>query len=156
MSYSPIILLLAVAAVVYLFLQNGIEHFVSAVPIEVTMEQYAQDIRVVASYVGPYIGEIYNYLRAMYTDPSNPSSIQSFSYQPALVTDRQLQDPLLPIARTQVKAWIDSAKTQIMTRYGEAFVNGAKKQHDLKYEMQSNGVLSVILIKDGEAQTYML
>jgi hypothetical protein len=154
-SLAPVVIVIVIIVAAYFLSRSRVESFVSAVPIEITMEQYAQDLRVLASYVGPYIGEIYNYLRGMYSDPSQPSTMQ-FSYQPASVLDKQLQDPLLPVARAQVKAWIDSAKVQIQARYGLAFIKGAEKQHDLRYETLANGVLHVMMIKDGQSQTYLL
>lgn len=155
---STIILLVAVAVALFIIGRGsiGLEGFMSAeVPMDIALQEHAQDVRVVASYVGPYIGEIYAYLRTMYSDPSKDVFLPPL-YQPTSDTDATLQDPLLPIARTQVKAWIDSAKTQMANRYGDAFLTGAKLRNDLRYEEQASNVLHVILTQDGKSQTFIL
>src|SRR5437868_6424890 len=107
---NPMLILILLAVVAY-FWRNRVEMFEVIQPV-VTPEEYYQDIRNINSYVGPYIGEIYTYLRAKYFDPENNVSLQPY-FQPAGVNDPTLADPLLPIARAQIKAWIDSAKLRI-------------------------------------------
>lgn len=153
---GTVIAIVAIFAILFLFTRNtGIESFASAVPVEMTLADYAQDVRVVASYVGPYIGEIYTYLRTMYSDASRNSALPIF-YQPTSDTEETLKDPLVPIARTQVKAWIDSAKVQMNKRYGASFIDAAKALNDLRYEEKSNGVLHVVLVQDGVTGTFLL
>ncbi len=151
-----IIAIVAIVTFLMFYKQShGIEGFASTVPIEITANDYAQDVRVVASYVGPYIGEIYTYLRNMYSDASKNSVLPIF-YQPTSDADPTLKDPLLPIARKQVKSWIDSAKAQMVKRYGENFINGAKAQNDLRYDELGNGILHVVLVQNGQTGTFIL
>ncbi len=152
---GQLFLIVAVLLTFYYINGKGIESFASAVPVEVTLDEYAQDIRVLASYVGPYIGEIYTYLRTMYSDASQNTALPIF-YQPTSDDDPTLKDPLLAIARKQVKSWIDSSKAQMLKRYGDAFINSVKSQNDLRYETQSSGVLHIVLVQNGQIATFIL
>ena len=120
----------------------------------VTPQQYFQDIRVLSSYVGPYIGEIYLYLRGKYFDPVLNKSLPPY-YKPEDVSDPTLGDPLLPIARTQIKSWIDTSKLRLLDRYGEEFIKKYSEKSDIYYT-ESASVLKVTYIENGKSSTYLI
>jgi hypothetical protein len=63
---------------------------------------------------------------------------------------------LIPIARTQIKAWIDSAQSNFMRRYGKAFLSVASQSYNLTYKEEARGVLHVVMTENGVSQTYIL
>jgi|SRR6478609_4353206 len=117
-----------------------------------TESEFIQDIRNEASYVGPYVGEIYLYLRAKYF--SNDK--RGVMFQPGGIDDPTLADPLLPIARTQIKSWIDSNKLRLKDKYGEDFINRMTPTWNLSYEQKPNGVISITYVENGKKATYVI
>lgn len=148
------IVLFAVLVFVAWLFTNRVEKFTTAMI--VTDDEYIQDVKNTASYVGPYIGEIYLYLRGKYhtQDVLHPGTGPMF--QPGSINDPTLSDPILPIARTQIKSWIDSAKLRMKDKYGEAMVTRLKPLYDITYTVAANGILQVINIFNGKAATYLV
>lgn len=135
---------------------NRIEGFSSVMlPHELTMHEYIQEVRVLASYVGPYIGEIYSFLRVKYANPDKNLPMPPY-YQPMADTDITLKDPLLPMARAQIVAWLDSANVKFVKRYGADFLAAAKQSYSLEYKVQTDDVLHVTMTEDGVSQTYIV
>lgn len=153
-SSKTVFVVLTAIVVLYFVWGQRVEAFQSVVPIEHTMREYEQDVRVLASYVGPYIGEIYAYLRAKYSDPGTMSSPSG--YQPNKEDQVTLSDSLLPIARTQVTSWIDSARKMMLKKYGAVFLDAVKVKHNLTYEINEKGVLRVLWTKNGVLQSYIM
>ena len=151
---SVLIAIVAVVVLYLVFAGDTLESFSKVVPVEILAGQYAQDVRVLASYVGPYLGEIYNYLRVKYNDPVTgiPPPLE---YLPT-DNDVALQDPLVPKARAQVRSWIDSASQRFVKTYGSAFLSEAKKHFNLAYEVKGDNVLHITLTDDGTSQTFIL
>jgi len=150
---NQILIIIAILFLTYC-LSKRIETFTGAKAI-VTVDEYLQDIRNLNSYVGPYIGEIYNYLRAKYFNPEKNISLGPM-FQPAGLTDPTLADPLLPIARAQLKGWIDSAKLRITQKYGQVFLSQNAPKYDLFYEETTDKILKIVNVKNGEATTYLV
>ena len=156
MAWNNMSIVYVIVAVMALFLATSswsLETFTNAVPVEVLTQQYKQEVRVTASYVGPYIGEIYSYLRAKYNDPLGTLPL---SFQPTSGADPVLKDPLLPIARSQVRAWIDTATEKLTKTYGKAFLSEAVKHYSLTYSVEADGVLKVTYVDNAVPQTYIL
>ena len=141
-----ILLITAVVIVAWLF-TNRIEKFTASM--FATDDEYIREVRNVASYVGPYIGEIYLYLRNKY-------HISIPMFKPGGVNDPTLADPLLPIARTQIKSWIDSSKLRIKQKYGEAMLARLQPQYDIAYTQGDNGVLQVVNTNKATSTTYVV
>ena len=150
---NPILIVVAILVVTYV-LNKQVEYF-TAVKAIITPEEYYSDIRNLNSYVGPYIGEIYSYLRAKYFDPEKNVSLGPL-FQPSGLSDPTLADPLLPIARLQIKSWIDSAKLLMKKKYDPEFLAEHAPKQDIFYEETPEKVLRVIHVKNGEAMTYLV
>jgi hypothetical protein len=144
--------LLAGLVIIAWMLTSRVEKFMGRTV--VTDEEYIQDIRNMSSYVGPYIGEIYLYLRAKYYDPIK--SIPGSMYKPGSITDPTLADPLLPIARTQIKAWIDTGKLRMKQKYGDTMITRLQPNWDLNYIQTTNGTIEVTHIENGKSATYIV
>ena len=152
----PVFLIVACLVIVLLtkLTATRVEKF-SAVKAEMMLQSYIQEVRFIASYVGPYLGEIYTYLRAKYADPASGIPMPMY-YQPQTPNDAVLKDPLLSIARTQVKSWIDSEKARLSKVYDEVFLRDARRLYDLSYTEGANGVVTVTMIDKGQPQTYIV
>jgi len=142
------LLLIMVVVIVAWLLTNRVERFQV-----LTDDEYSQDVRNVASYVGPYIGEIYIYLRAKYHafDPSGGPN-----FKPNAIDDPTLSDPLLPIARTQIKAWIDSSRLRAKNKYGDVFIDRMKPTWNLDYTQMEQGILQVNYTENGRRSVYFV
>lgn len=143
------LLVLCVTIITWL-LTRRVENFTGVV----TEDEYAQDVRNIASYVGPYIGEIYLYLRAKYY--SAPLMKTGPMFEPGGINDPTLADPLLPIARAQVKSWIDSSKLRMKAKFGQEFMDMLRSKWDLSYKQVANNVLEVTYVENGKSATYIV
>jgi len=141
-------LLIIAVIVISLLLTKKVENFTAARPI-VTQAEYIQDVRDVAAYVGPYIGEIYLYLRAKFPNVGP-------MYQPGSINDPTLADPLLPIARSQIKGWIDSSRLRLKQKYGDAFIGPMSNTSDIAYNELNGGILQVTHVDNGKKSTYIV
>ena len=121
----------------------------------VTKNEYIQEIRNLSSYVGPYVGEVYSYLKAKYFDSEKNISLGP-NFQPAALNDPTLADPLLPIARSQIRSWIDSHKLKMKSKYGDLFVDEMKPQYDLDYLETNTKVLKIVYIENGKESIYLV
>jgi len=146
------IILLAVLVFIAWMLTKRTESFMPGKGV-ITEDEYVADIREMSSYVGPYIGEIYLYLRGKYSDPIKPKGPM---FAPGSVSDPTLADPLLPIARSQIKAWIDSAKMQMTKKYGQAMMARMQSNWDLSYTQTTDGVMQVVHNENGKSSTYLV
>lgn len=142
-------LLIIGVSIVAWFLTKRVEHFSSARAL-VSETDYIQDIRNTAAFVGPYIGEIYLYLRAKYSQDKVPMFV------PGSINDPTLADPLLPIARMQIKSWIDSNYLRMKNKYGEELMNDFGKSWNLTYTENANGVIEVSYLQKGQKSLYIV
>lgn len=147
---TTLLLILSVAVIAWL-LTKRVEEFSGARPF-VTDVEYVQDIRNAASYVGPYIGEIYLYLRAKYYAEGKTGPM----FQPGSISDPTLADPLLPIARAQIKSWIDSNRLRIRNKFGADFSSKMEPLWDLSYVERNGGVLEVVYVENGKRSVYFI
>lgn len=162
LTNNHLILIFVLILIIYFFSTTNnlkemfttLRNFTNLSPI-VTPEQYYQDIRVLSSYVGPYIGEIYLYLRGKYFDSVRNRSLPPY-FRPGDINDPTLADPLLPLARTQIKSWIDTSKLRLADRYGKDFVDKYKEIADISYIETPEKVLKVTYIENGNATTYLI
>lgn len=118
----------------------------------VTEGEYIQDVKNMAAYVGPYIGEIYLHLRSKYFSEHKKGAM----FQPGGIDDPTLADPLLPIARTQIKSWIDSNKLRFKTKYSDVFLQKMVPLWDLSYEQKQNGIIEVTYTQNGKKSVYVV
>lgn len=153
---NPLLLVVIIVIGWILFNKNGTgkETFTGRKPVS-TMDQYTDEIRAVAAYVGPYIGDLYLYLRAKYYDPVLGKALPP-QFMPGSVNDPTLSDSLLPIARAQIKAWIDSSRLHIGQRYEVADLLKWQKFADLSYKELPNKVLQVFYTEFGKTTTYLV
>ena len=145
-------ILVVCVVIIAWFLTRRVENFVGGGI--VTEYDYNQEVRNLQAYVGPYIGEIYLYLRAKYYSAATNKAAPMF--KPGSIDDPTLADPLLPITRAQVKSWIDSAKLRMRTKFGQDFIDLYKSKWDLSYKQVTNGVLEITNIENGKTATYLL
>ena len=149
---SQTFILIICVIIIGWLLSRRVENFTSVNAL--TEEEYNQEIRNVAAYVGPYIGEIYLYLRAKYY--SAPTMQAGPMFKPGGINDPTLADPLLPIARSQVKSWIDSTKMRLKTKFGQDLMDLWKSKWDISYKQAANGVIEVTNVDNGKSATYVL
>lgn len=155
MSNITLFLLVGLIVISWL-LTNRNEHFMPGNAI-LSDREYANDIREFSSYVGPYIGQIYLYLRAKYYDAAITGvGTVGPMFKPGSIGDPTLADPLLPIARAQIKAWIDNCKMQMRQKYGDAMMERMQPKWDLSYTQSANGVLQVLHNEGGRSATYLV
>lgn len=143
--------LIICVAVIAWFLTKRVEKFGGARPM-LSDADYIQDIRNVAAFVGPYIGEIYLYLRAKYFTQGKVGPM----FQPGGINDPTLADPLLPISRAQIKSWIDSNRLRMKTKYGEDFMSTIASKWDLSYVEKNGGIIEVSYVQNGKSTLYVV
>lgn len=156
-SKNPILAILLLVIVTYV-LSKRVEKFTNIDLLGktiVTEEEYIQEIRVLSSYVGPYISEIYSYLRAKYFNPEKNITLPP-NFQPAGITDPTLSDPLLPIARAQIKGWIDSAKLRMETKFPREIKFKMATRFDVRYQETPEKVLKVTHVDNGKETVYLV
>ena len=107
-------------------------------------ENYIQEVKVMHSYIGPFIGEIYNYLRDRYAPGTKMYIPQN---------GEGAKDPMLPLARSQITSWIDSAKTRISQQYD---VQKYNKNWDLSYIHNKDGTIGVTSVENGVIRKYIV
>lgn len=149
---NTFLLILSVIVIGWI-LTKRVEEFAAARPV-LTESEYIQDVKNLASYVGPYIGEIYLYLRDKYSAVKNDPMPPMF--QPGTVADPTLADPLLPIARAQIKSWLDSGKLRLRQKYTDAVLQQLSTTWDIRYTMQNEGVLQVTYVQNGKPSVYLV
>jgi hypothetical protein len=120
-----------------------------------TEDEYKQEIRVLASYVGPYLGNCYQFLQSKYSDPST-GTFMPLMFQPGGVNDPTLADPALSVYRAHIKSFLGSAKLRMSKKYGQEFLDKYKRQYDIDYEQTGDRVLKLWYTMDGETQTFYL
>ena len=122
----------------------------------VTREDYAREVRNLAEgTVGPYIGDIYLYLRAKGFDPvTGTASIPM--YAPTSVADPSLNDEKLEVARLQVKGWIDSAKARWKQSFPAELMASMDPIWKLDYAESTNGKLIITYTDNGITSQHFL
>ena len=140
--------------VIYWNSSSSTENFISSEDQETILHyQYINDLRVIAGYVGPFMGNIYVYLRAKYLfDPESPINDQ-LMYLPK-PGDKVLTDSILPESRIQVMAWIDSENKIMQMRYPN--LDSYKKTDALTYNVNSDRSLTITHLVDGKTFNYLL
>ena len=108
---------------------------------DTTYNDYTQDIRNMVSYIGPYVAQIYSYLNgqsanSMYI-PTSPEN-----------------DDILPIARGQIQSWIDSARKNMLDKYGQDTIDRYKSSWDLFYTIDKKGGLIITFVQFGDTLNY--
>ena len=116
-------------------------------------EQYVQDVQNLAYTVGPYIGDMYTYLRSKYLDQLN---VPAPDFLPGDSKDPTFSDGLLPIAREQIRNWIDSNKFMMEKKYGIDKLSEYANVCSLTYKDGANGVLEVTYVNKGSSKSYFL
>ncbi len=157
LSTNEQLLLIVILVFVTMYLSKKKEKFQGlefSKPV-VTKDEYIQEIRNLSSYVGPYIGDLYSYLRAKYFDPEKNVSLGP-RFQPAAINDPTLADPLMPIARSQIRSWIDSWKLRMKKKYGDTFIADMKTKYDLDYLETDTKVLKIVYVDNGTESVYLV
>ena len=119
-----------------------------------TQAEFVQNVRELAAIVGPYIGETYTYLRNKYLESFKDHPLPP-AYTP-LLNDPTLADPLLPIARVQIKAWIDSAHKLWEMKYGIQRTKEWGTNWDLTYAEADTKILTVTYTQNGVKHLYII
>jgi hypothetical protein len=151
----PLHTLVLIICVVFVawFLTKRVESFMGRTSMFYE-DEYIQEIKTMVSYIGPYVGEIYLYLRAQYH--SAPTMRTGPMFKPASEEDPTLTDPLLPLARTQIKSWIDSAKLRLEKKYPQKFIDTMRHKWDLSYKQETNGILRITHVENGVTNAYLV
>jgi hypothetical protein len=127
MNPDLILLLISIIVLAYLFNHN-VEFFN-----DVTFDEYIGDIKVMAAFVGPYVGDVYSYLRTRVK--SSPPM-----YIPSSLSEND-GDHLLKLARHEIKQWIDSSRANIELKYSPEFLAKYRTQWDLFYKESNDGLI---------------
>ena len=121
-----------------------------------SQSDYISDVRNVVGTVGPYVGDVYSYLRNKYSQPGS-TNVAPVAYRPQSKTDPTLNDPFLPIARTQIKAWINSSRAQWQKKYPVIDLLDWRKKFDLNYDEDPvTNQIAVTHVYDGKATEYIV
>lgn len=148
------------AAIVLLLLMpsqfNLVEGFRNIFPnITLTLDDYATDVRTIAEgIVGPFIGDLYLYLRNKNFNPGTGAAIAPM-YVPTTVGDEMLSDPVLVEARAQVIQWIEALRDKLSKKYDQKLRDAFAPQWDLTYRVEA-GRLIVRYTSRGSAADYIL